>query len=107
MPDARFVIDEERVAKIAAALAEVQPEEDWFVPSLPRATPSEEADFWCLVLAICQQTRTARGVVDDVAYRGSDYLVMKARARWPVWGNVWMRAAGARRRRPSTIPETA
>ena len=81
MSDARFRIDESRVTRLARALSAVAPSQDWFVPRLTGVAASHEADFWCLVIAICQQTRTARGVVDGQAVRGSDYLVARAVAR--------------------------
>ena len=81
MSDARFRIDGSRVSRVARALSAVTPNATWFVPRLQGAAAAHEADFWCLVIAICQQTRTARGVVDGAAVRGSDYLIARAAAR--------------------------
>ncbi len=73
-------IDEEQCRRIGRALGSIRPRTSWFLPRLGGdATPDDEAVFWCLVIGICQQTRTARGVVDGVALRGSDYLIAAAR----------------------------
>lgn len=80
--DTTFVIDDARLARVAARLAAVRARAEWFAPRLaPAVSAAAEADFWCLVIAICQQTRTARGVVDGEPYRGSDWLVARARRR--------------------------
>ena len=75
-------IDRERVKLVAAKIATLRTSTDYFVPSLGEgATPDEVARFWLFVIGICQSTRTARGVVDGEAVRGSDYLIMRARRR--------------------------
>ncbi len=73
-------IDDEQLAKIASVLSRVHTSAEYFVPRLDGASADDEANFWCFVIAICQQTRTLRGVVDGVSLRGSDYLVGRARA---------------------------
>lgn len=74
-------IDDEKLAEIALALARVRTNAEYFVPRIDGASVDDEANFWCFVIAICQQTRTVRGVVEGVPVRGSDYLVGRARTR--------------------------
>ena len=74
-------IDDAQCRRLARALGAIAPAEEWFIPRVPDVDSAVEADFWCLLIAICQQTRTVRGVVDGAPFRGSDYLIWRARAR--------------------------
>jgi len=74
-------IDERQCARLAQALSKVATRREWFVPRLQNVSRAAEADFWCLLIGICQQTRTVHGLVDGQAFRGSDYLIHRARAR--------------------------
>lgn len=72
-------VDADRLARVAVALAGTRARPAYFMPDLPGGLAAGvRADFWCLVLAACQQTRTVRGVVAGRPYRGSDYLIVRA-----------------------------
>jgi hypothetical protein len=75
-------IDRDRALALAGRLVGIEPRKEHFLPrpTNPDAGP-RLVDYYLAWVGICQQTRTLRGAVDGVTYRGSDYLAHRLRTR--------------------------
>jgi hypothetical protein len=63
---------------------------EYFMPRAPAGTTAvTEALFWIVSSAICQQTRTLRGVIGGRALRGSDYLIAALRQHLARHPEMW------------------
>jgi hypothetical protein len=73
-------VDELQCRRLARSFDAITSRVEWFAPRPRDVESAREADAWCLLVAICQQTRTVRGTVGGRDLRGSDWLVHRAMA---------------------------